>query len=76
MEIKIRNKTYTAQPGDYVFYNGACHQLMTGDRRPIRWEKFGSHDNVVLTASIVARLPLASMRKVGPNEKGYTFWYF
>jgi len=61
--IKIRNKVYQPQKGDYILDNGACFMFCAGDYR--RLNKIGvlSYDYITLTKKALSEIDLVSLEK-------------
>ena len=76
--IKIGRTTYEVKSGDYILYNGACHQFITGDKRTLKVDGWTSYHSLVMPNSLVKKIPFFRMTKVSNNSYGMELvkWYF
>jgi len=76
--IKIGRTTYEVKSGDYILYNGACHQFIAGDKRTLKLDGWKSYHSLVMPKSLVKKIPFIRMTKVNNNSDGMELvkWYF
>lgn len=78
--IKIGRKTYEIKKGDYILYNQACYQFVTGDRRILKFRGWTGHTSLVIPKARLKEIDFDNMKKVETgNEKDRTLlikWYF
>ena len=76
--IKIRTRTYEIRKGDYIFSNGSCHMFCTGDKRVLKYDKYGRQTCLEIPKNRLKEIPFDEMRKTRGNYHGIklTYWYF
>ena len=76
--IKIGRKEYEIKKGDYVLFNGACHQFCSGDGRVLKYEGYSKYTSLVIPKTTVNKIPLENMQKdvIKRNGVYFTCWYF
>lgn len=76
--LKIGRVTYEVKSGDYILYNGSCHQFVAGDKRTLKQEGFHSYSSLRMPATLVKKIPFIRMTKVSFNLDGMDLikWYF
>jgi len=62
--IKIGRTTYEVKPGDYILYNGSCHQFVTGDKRTLKQDGFNAYSSLKMPATLIKKIPFIRMTKV------------
>ena len=76
--IKIGRITYDVKSGDYILYNGSCHQFVAGDGRTLKQDGFSSLHSLVMPKTLVKKIPFIRMTKVNSKFSGIDCvkWYF
>jgi hypothetical protein len=76
--IKIGRTTYDVKPGDYILYNGACHQFIAGDKRTLKLDELRVNHSLVIPKTLVKKIPFIRMTKVNSKLSGIDCvkWYF
>ena len=76
--IKIGRTEYEIKSGDYILYNGSCHQFIAGDGRALKYKDFTSHKSLLMPVTLVKKIPFIRMTKITFNRDGIDFikWYF
>jgi len=62
-QIKIRNKVYQPQKGDYILDNGACFMFCSGDGRTLKQEGFSSYSYIRLSKKAIKEIDFALLEK-------------
>jgi hypothetical protein len=68
--IKIGRTEYGIKKGDYIIYNGACHQFCSGDGRTLKQEGFSTYRNIIIPKTLVKKINLDKLRKVETKIHG------
>ena len=80
IQIKIRKLIIDVKKGDYILFNGACHQFCTGDKRELYFDGWHSHSSMVMTKTAVSKVKFDTLRKVETGNKAdrtlLIYWYF
>lgn len=78
--IKIGRTTHQIKPGDYVLYNGACHQFIAGDGRTLQAKGWSTYSNLLIPKTRLKEIDFKNMKKKETgNKKDKTLlikWYF
>lgn len=77
-KIKIGRVEYEVKSGDYILYNGSCHQFIAGDGRTLKLKDFTSYKSLLMPATLVKKIPFIRMTKITFNKNGKDLikWYF
>ncbi len=76
--LKIGRVTYEVKSGDYILYNGSCHQFVTGDKRTLKQDGFNAYSSLKMPATLIKKIPFIRMTKVNSKLSGVDCvkWYF
>lgn len=84
-KIKIGRVEVTITKGDYIVFNGSCHQFIAGDRRTLyrsRKDRWSSYTSIMLSSKALKTIDLDSTLKIveSPEKSvtkyGLTKYYF
>jgi len=62
-QIKIRNKVYQPQKGDYILDNRFVFMLCAGDGRTLKQEGFSSYSYIRLSQKAIKEIDFESLEK-------------
>lgn len=73
--IKLRNKCYEPQKGDYILDNGAVFMFCAGDGRTLTMRGFSKYCYVRLTKKAIKEIDFALLEKKEYKYKVIKYYY-
>lgn len=61
--IKIGRIEYEVKDGDYILFNGACHQFCSGDGRALKYKGFDKYSSLIIPKTTVKKIPFDKLKK-------------
>ncbi len=76
--IKVGREEYQVKKGDYIIFNGALYQFCSGDGRTLKLKNYTRYTNLVLSATMVKKIPFDLMIKQNYKSFGIDMvrWFF
>ena len=61
--VKIGIIEYKVQDGDYILFNGSCHQFCAGDGRILKSKGWDRYSHLVIPKAMVKKIPFDKLKK-------------